>query len=411
MGQSIESFQEQPAGLKTEHVLEDETVHAPYTSTKKFWEHLLASPAYLFDLVSIPVHWSIKVAERNVPRLFQGKRGPYGVYPLFELGGNSGTAVGLLGYHNKVTSANHQIRLEVLFGSEKYNNFDLDYSIPEFLSDGTTLDLETGYKNDPSVSLFGGNRSRVSDKLLFATEEMAGSLRIRKRLTKYMDYSASTTYHQVKITHAIAGDNQSDQDDGLSVPAEHTGSTSLLSAGSRINLDFSRGKPRINRGSRYSVGLKWQQSLNSNRHEFIEYMVTWNQFIPVFFLPDSRRLALKGELRKVETVGGKTVPFFTQPGLGGSSNLRGFSTNRFQDSGLLLFTFEYRYPTWSFADVVLFTDKGQVFNHYSDIKHGSFHSSYGVGLHVLSARDFAFRIEYAFSRETSRLILSINRNF
>ncbi|MFU8859288.1 MAG: BamA/TamA family outer membrane protein [Cyclonatronaceae bacterium] len=411
MGQSTINLQLVSPTSETEQTPTDQTIHAPYTSSKKLWEHVLASPAYLFDAVSFPVHWSLKVAERNVPRLFQGERGPYGVYPLFELGGNSGTAVGLLGFHNKVTSANHKIRMEVLFGSGKYNNFELDYSIPDFLTEGTTLDIETGYKNDPVVPLFGGNRSRITDKLVYATEEMAGSIRIRKRLTKNVDYSVTAAYYQVDIAQAKPHDNNSDRDGGNPVPAELTGLTSLLSAGSRIHFDFSRGKPRINRGSRYSIGLKWMRSLNSNRHQFIEYTAAWNQFIPVFFLPDSRRLALKAELIKNETLGDKTVPFFEQPGLGGSSNLRGFSTNRFQNSGSLLFTLEYRYPMWSFADVVLFADKGQVFNHYTDIKPGSFHNSYGAGLHVLSAGGFAFRTEYAFSRETSRLILSINRNF
>lgn len=411
MGQSVENFQPDSAASETELTVTVETGYDPYISTKKLWEHVLASPAYLFDVVSIPVHWGLKMAERNVPRLFEGDRGPYGIYPLFELGGNSGTAVGLLGFHNKVTPADHKIRLEFLFGSGEYNNFELDYSISDFLAGGNTLDIETGYKNDPVVSLFGGNGSRITDKRVYATQEIAGSLRIRKRLTKWVDYLVTAAYYQIDIIRAKAGDNKPDQDGALPVPAELTGLTSLLSAGSSIRFDFSRGKPRINRGIRYSIGLKWKQSLNSTRHQFIEYTAAWNQFIPVFFLPDSRRLALKGELRKVETIGDKTIPFFAQPGLGGSSNLRGFSTNRFQDSGSMLFTLEYRYPMWGFADVVLFADEGQVFNHYSEIKPGSFHSSYGAGLHVLSASGFAFRTEFAFSRESSRLILSINRNF
>jgi outer membrane protein assembly factor BamA len=198
---------------------------------------------------------------------------------------------------------------------------------------------------------------------------------------------------------------------GIPVQAEHTGITSILSAGSRIYFDNSNGKPRINSGYRLSVGLNWHQTLYNDHHVFIEYMATYEQFIPVLFLPDSRRLALKGELRKVELVGGKTVPFYARPSLGGSDNLRGFSDNRFQDSGSILLTIEYRYPLWSFSDVVLFADQGQVFNNYSEIKSGFFHSSYGAGIHMLSARGFAFRTEYALSRETSRLILSINRNF
>ncbi|MDZ7682721.1 MAG: hypothetical protein U5J63_13660 [Fodinibius sp.] len=48
-----------------------------------------------------PIGWGVKWAERKLPQLLQGERAPYGVYPLFELGGDVGIAYGLLLYHNQ----------------------------------------------------------------------------------------------------------------------------------------------------------------------------------------------------------------------------------------------------------------------------------------------------------------------
>jgi hypothetical protein len=180
MGQVTVDYQSDSASSETEQALSEQNIIAPYISTKKKWEHLLALPAHLFDVVTFPLCWSVKVAERNLSFLIRGERGPYGIYPLFELGGISGRAVGLLGFHNKFTSANHKIRLEVLFGSWRYNNFDIDYSIPGFLTDDTTISFKAQHKNNPTVSLYGGNSSGITDKLIYATEVRGGSLRIKK---------------------------------------------------------------------------------------------------------------------------------------------------------------------------------------------------------------------------------------
>jgi hypothetical protein len=110
-------------------------------------------------------------------------------------------------------------------------------------------------------------------------------------------------------------------------------------------------------------------------------------------------------------LGEKEVPFFELPSLGNADDLRGFRTDRFRDAGSLLFTAEYRYPVWSFADVVFFIDEGQVFNDYSEIGIKDFHTSYGFGFHLISSKGFALRSEFAFSRETSRFILVISPNF
>jgi outer membrane protein assembly factor BamA len=143
----------------------------------------------------------------------------------------------------------------------------------------------------------------------------------------------------------------------------------------------------------------------------LKYNFEWQQFLPIPFLPNSRRFAFKTSLEKAAPLGNKEIPFFDYPSLGSSHDLRGFSTDRFRDDGSLLLTLEYRYPMWNFADVVFFVDEGQVFDEYSDISIKDFYTSYGFGFHLISTKGFAFRSEFAFSKESSRLILTINPNF
>lgn len=379
----------------------------PYESSRSVLAHTLAFPSYLLHWSTRPFGWSIKWAEINLPRLLQGERAPYGIYPLFELGGDVGAAYGALLYHNEFTKYNHKIRLEALFGSEEYNDFDFSYTVPTFLSVKNQLRIEGEYSNDPVTSFFGGNRSRLDDEELFATERLEASVDFGRVVSENVSFSIESRYRQIDIST-----NETILSDPLPVVSDSLkGTTTLLSLGAGLKIDAAKESPRILRGSRYIVGIKWNRSLTDDRFEYLRYDLEWHQFLPLPLLPDTRRLAIKTRLQKAEALSGKEVPFFDYPKLGSAIDLRGFRTDRFRDDGSLLVTVEYRYPLWDFADMVLFLDEGQVFSRFEDIALDKFKTGFGFGFHLISTSGFAFRSEFAFSRESSRVILSINPNF
>jgi len=385
----------------------DRVTAEPYSSEKKVGEHILAFPSYLLHWGTRPIGWGVKWAEKKLPELLQGERAPYGVYPLFELGGDVGVAYGLLLYHNQFLRYDHKVRVEALFGSEEYNDFDFEYTIPSFISNTGQLNLDASYSNDPVKSLYGGNSSTISSEQLYATEELEGAIEYRNAISSSVQISLASQYWKMDINNnkTIA------EDPLLVIPQQLRGTTSLLSFGSTLRFDFVKGTPRTFRGSRYIAGLQWNRSLTNDQFHYLTYNLEWQQFLPLPFLPNSRRLAFKTSVEKAAPLGDKEIPFFDSPSLGSSYNLRGFSSDRFRDDGSLLLTLEYRYPMWNFADIVFFVDEGQVFNKYSDISINDFHTSYGFGFHLISTKGFSFRSEFAFSKESSRVILNINPNF
>jgi outer membrane protein assembly factor BamA len=382
-------------------------VFEPYSSDKSVGQHILAFPSYLLHWTTRPIGWGIKWAEIKLPQLLQGDRAPYGIYPLFELGGDVGIAYGLLLYHNQFLKYDHQVRIEALFGSEEYNDFDFEYTIPSFISNTGRINFDASYSNDPVKSLFGNNRSSLKDEQLYATEEIEGAIEYENSISNTAQISFSTRYWKMAINNS----ERNTEDPFPVIPQNLRGTTRLLSIGSALRFDFVKGNPRTFRGSRYIAGLEWNHSLTDDRFHYLIYNLEWQQFIPLPFLPNSRRLAFKTSLQKAAPLGDKKIPFFDKPSLGSSSNLRGFSSDRYRDDGSLLLTLEYRYPMWNFADIVFFVDEGQVFNRYSDIAINDFHTSYGFGFHLISTKGFAFRSEFAFSRESSRVILTIKPNF
>jgi len=379
----------------------------PYSSGKSVGGHILSLPSTLFHWTIRPVGFTLKKAEKNLPRLFQGERGHYGVFPLFELGGDTGFSYGLLLFHNRPFYPNHSARIEALFSSSDYNDIDFEYTIDRFLSDRGRMEIDAAFARRPDRTFLFGNDANFEDRSFYDRQDIEAALSYSYSLTENTVLQFNTDYLRREIDPS---DRQTET--GVPVfPENQLGNYSLLSTGLLFMVDNARGVPRINRGNRLITELQWGKSLTDNRSHYTIYSAEWNQFIPLPFLPDDRRLAFKGELRKAESLGDKQIPFFDTPSLGSSRDLRGFSTNRFRDTGSLLFTLEYRYPLWDFSDAVLFVDEGQVFNRYSDIGINDFHTSYGFGFHLISAKGFAFRSEFAFSRETSRFILLISPNF
>lgn len=390
-----------------EPTLADTTYSTPYSSNKSVGGHVLSLPSTLFYWTTRPIGFTLKKAEKNLPRLFQGERGNYGVFPLFELGGDTGFSYGLLLFHNRPFYPNHSAKIEALFSSSDYNNIDFDYTIKRFLSDRGRLEIEGTFANRPDRTFLSGNDADFDDRSFYDRQDIEAAVSYSYSLTDNMMLRFNTDYLIRDITQS---DRQTDE--GVpAFPDNLLGKQSLLSTGLNVAIDYAKGVPRINRGSRLITDIQWSRSLTDDQFHYINYSAEWNQFLPLPYLPDDRRLALKGELRKAESLGDEQIPFFENPSLGSSKDLRGFSTNRFRDTGSLLFTLEYRYPIWDFSDVVLFVDEGQVFNRYSDISIPNFHTSYGFGFHLISAKGFAFRSEFAFSRETSRFIILISPNF
>lgn len=379
----------------------------PYRSDRPAVSHLLALPSYLFHWGTRPLGWAVKWAEIELPRFLQGERGDFGVFPLFELGGETGFSYGLLLFHRSLFHEDHNLRFEGLFGSSNYNEFDFEYTIGNFLSENGELEIETEYGNKPNRTFLLGNNIDFGERSFFDREEFLVSLEYRHKITDDIFIQFNPQYLNKKISNSGQGEKKNDNP----FPENLTGRTSLLSMGARFAWDGSKGVPRITRGTRFFTGLTWNRSLNRDDFHYAQYNIELNQFIPLRFLHETRRFAFKANVIKAEPLRDNEVPFFDLPSLGNSNDLRGFSTDRFRNTGSLLLTLEYRYPIWDFSDIVFFIDEGQVFNQYSEIGIDRFHTSYGFGFHLISSKGFALRSEFAFSRETSRFILLISPNF
>jgi outer membrane protein assembly factor BamA len=150
-------------------------------------------------------------------------------------------------------------------------------------------------------------------------------------------------------------------------------------------------------GGRYAVTLSNYDDRNLGAYAFRSVTLDAQHYVP---LPNKYRvIALHAAVVMTDADAGQQVPFYYQPTLGGSQQLRGFREFRFRDRNSLVMSAEYRWEASWMLDAALFVDAGKVAARRGDLNLRDLDASYGVGLRVHSNSAFVARLDLAFSRE------------
>lgn len=102
------------------------------------------------------------------------------------------------------------------------------------------------------------------------------------------------------------------------------------------------------------------------------------------------------------------VPFFLMPDLGGSGELRGFSSYRFRDRNSIIFTGEYRWYVQEFVDMAVFYDAGKVAPRGGDLDFDGLKSNVGLGIRFHSPRATILRLEVARGNEGLHVVFAFS---
>ena len=398
-----------------------------YESDKSFGQHLLSTPAYIVHGVSRPIGGIIQFAERVFPRIFPIEIKNFTISPWVEIGGQNPITFSASAFNNNFLQTENRFEVEFSVSSAETNQLKMAYKIGDVFSSGDLLTFSTENQRDESRKFFSGN-SLPLDLERFHDEEIAGfKTAYKKDLTDVITINTDVGFRSSEIGQGsfnrqdpAPGDflgrnftefRVSDGDTLLLFPNALKGTTRLFNFNGGIQFDFTEPAPRQFNESRIMVDAGISRSLNSDDFGFYHYRFEFNQFVPIFFKPKTRRLALRAVLEQVRPLGGKEIPFFRQPELGSQDDMRGFTNNRFRNDGALYYTAEYRYLIGEGIDGLLFVDQGQVFGDFKDIALNDFHTDFGFGFHLLSSKGIAVRWEFAFSEENNRTVLSFGKNF
>lgn len=137
------------------------------------------------------------------------------------------------------------------------------------------------------------------------------------------------------------------------------------------------------------------QSDGTYTHDRLD--IELQEYIPFFNL--RRVIAVRGKTNLTFADAGYHVPFYLQPVLGGSDDLRGFRPYRFYGNNLMVWNAEYRWEVSGALDMAAFFDAGKVVDKKSQINFHNLETSVGFGLRWNVKNSVFLRLDVGFSHE------------
>jgi hypothetical protein len=174
-------------------------------------------------------------------------------------------------------------------------------------------------------------------------------------------------------------------------------------------LDYRDDPNGPKAGGNYIFQYSWYSDRVAGAYGFRRTDLDFQQFIP--FLNKTRRFALRAKATFTESDGSQRTPFYLQPILGGSDDLRGFRPFRFSDRNMMVYNAEYQWEIFSGLEGAVFGDAGKVMPRRGQLNFSDLETSLGVGLRFNARNRTFLRFDVGFSHEGFQVWLKFNDVF
>ena len=292
-----------------------------------------------------------------------------------------------------------------------YQKYDVQFSVPPVNRGLYFLELGAVHRNYPQVNYYGpGPDSRKSSRSNFRLEDTQWNGTFGVRPVPRLSLGAAAGYLLVNVGPGTDARFVS-AEQGFT-PAEAVGidrQANFLRNGFFVQYDYrdNPGGPRS--GGNYFAEYSHYSDRTLGRHGFQRLDLELQQYVP--FFNRRRVLALRGKSTLTFADDGQQVPFYLQPTLGGSEDLRGFRPFRFYDDNLIALNAEYRWETFSGLDMALFADAGKVFPRRAPWNFRDLEGSVGFGLRFNVRNAVFLRTDVGFSHEGFQVWVKFNNVF
>jgi hypothetical protein len=289
----------------------------------------------------------------------------YGIGGLrVRLGGlvtGSGFALGPEFFRDDLRDGTIITRLTTQASGRRYYLIEGQFSMPKLANDHAFIDLLASQRNYPQMGYYGpGPDSKKSGRSNYRFEANEYLVSGGVKPVKPLRLGVMSGYSRINVGPGT--NKRYISSERIYGPAQAPGinvQTDFLKSGVFAQFDYRDipGGPRS--GGNYVAAFTYSKDQDLKRHSFRRVDLEAQQYIP--FFNQRRVIALRGKTALTYANAGQTVPFYLQPTLGGSEDLRGFRPFRFYDDNMVVFNAEYRYEVFSGMDMALFADAGKVF--------------------------------------------------
>ena len=308
-------------------------------------------------------------------------------------------------------SSRRNLRVGAQLSTKLYQKYYVRWSLPEMAWDHLSFDFNAVHRNYSQIDYFGpGPKSLKSRRTDYRLEDTGVDASLGVKLLPHLQLGGSAGYLAVNI-----GPGQSDQfpsTDQVFPPITIPGidhQTNFLRYGPYAQVDYTDNPALPANGGLYTFEYTWYRDQKLNLHDFQRMDVEIQQYFG--FFNNTRVLALRAKTTLTDTERGQTIPFYMQPIIGGSEDLRGFLPFRFYDNNSLVLNAEYRWHVMSIMDMALFADGGKVFPRRGELNFSHLQGDGGLGFRFkVQGRPF-LRIDIAGSHEGFQVWFKFNDAF
>ncbi len=284
-----------------------------------------------------------------------------------------------------------------------WQRYTAGISFPRLWQERLTFDLQGQYADMNSMSYFGPESvQRFRNRSNFRVEQTGFTGILSVKPVRHLRFGGIGGYFLYNTGRGQDGRYASVEE--VYTPSQVPGldrQANYLKLGFEAEyeyLDFARG-PR--KGGIYRA--RWTN--NSDRtwgnFNFRQLDMEARQYIP--FFNEKRVFVLRAASTMTYTNNGNLVPFYLQPTVGGSDDVRGFAAYRFYGNNRAVANVEYRWEIFSGLDGAVFFDAGQAFDRRSEFAFKKFETSTGFGLRGNIRNITVIRVDVGISREAVRV--------
>ena len=291
--------------------------------------------------------------------------------------------------------------------------FDLQLTAPQLAGGKLFLDFYAMHRNSPRIDYFGpGPDSAVTDRTNFRLEENSYEFTVGVRPAKPFLLGVVGGWYQPNAGPGNRSEEVAPKTEAVFSEATTPGltdQTSFLHGGVFVQFDYRDipGTPR--KGGNYVAKFVHYNDRDLNRHDHRRLELDAQQYFP--FFNEKRVIALRARSVMTFENGASVLPFYMQPVLGGSDDLRGFRQWRFYDNNLIVANAEYRFEVFSGLDMTLFFDAGKVVPKRSQVNFHDLEAAVGFGFRFNIRNSVFMRIDTGFSHEGTQIWLKFGNVF
>lgn len=302
----------------------------------------------------------------------------------------SGLAVGLSYIQRDFLSTGVTLQASIAGSARRFVATHVSLKVRAF-------DVFASYRRFPSLDYYGqGSGSDRTGRADYLRQDASIGAGVSVRPSRIFSFGGNG-----RVFYLTTAPGSDDEFASVSQVYGRTGAPGLgVNPMFLVSAAFAELDNRVFRGGPKSGGLYRMQAaryFSRGRYSFTQFDGSGQHYFPL--LNETKVIAVRARLSVSRADSGSVVPFYLQPTLGGPRTLRGYRAYRFHADNALLMTAEYRWEVARGVDMAVFTDAGNVFSAWKELRTEALKKTYGLGLRLRRLRDVFLRLDAGVSRE------------